>query len=384
MSLSDKTCADKKSSRSHKRSLTASLAGIMFAGFTMQAALAAQTQSYVVSWFYNGTYSVDGDCPDGINPLSDTWIHKVAVEQGVPKDVIEKEFLQFNPLDEKGPIPRAIIYRARVDGKPANVYANPGATKDPNIHIVKGPHALGFNLDGKGAGTPGSFEDPYTHEKGVDNQAARAIGCIETERTAPGGRPNFPSVRWDLIRDTIPAWVITLTGEDLSKDGLVKVTFDRALEHVSKDASGQVLADSTFRLNPNPRFHFETTGKIEKGMLTTTTPFDLVLVSEQMFIPEMHIKQTHVRIALKPEGSSIGLLGGYMPWREFYWQYPMVGFQGESMVGYDVAGIYHALRKLADAEPDPKTGENTHISVSFYMEVVPAFAVKAKTETAAK
>ncbi len=375
----DKLCAKATQLRFVRRSLTASLAGLVFAGLTMHGGIAAETKTFVISWFYIGSYNEENDCKEQF-PLSEVWIRKIALEQGVPLQVVEKEFLQFNPLDEKGPVPRAIIYRGRVNGKPANVYANPGSVPDPNMPLVTGRYALGFNLDGKGADDPSSFEDPYTHEKGVDNEMFRALGCIPTERATPPGRPNFPIVRWDLIRDTMPAWLISITGEDLSKDGPVTVAFDRALEHVGKDAAGEVLSDSTFRINPNPRFHHTAPGKIEKGMLTTTAPFNLTLLSNQFFMPELHFRQALLRLKLEAEGASKGILGGYLPWRDVYWPFPMVGFQGESMVGYDVAGIYHALKKLADAEPDPKTGQNNTISTGWWVEAVPAFAVKAKTQ----
>jgi hypothetical protein len=39
----------------------------------------------------------------------------------------------------------------------------------------------------------------------------------------------------------------------------------------------------------------------------------------------------------------------------------------------DSLGIYHSLKRFADARPDPKTGENTQISMTYRMEAVPAF-----------
>ena len=45
------------------------------------------------------------------------------------------------------------------------------------------------------------------------------------ERPLAGGH-----FQWDNIRLTQPAWLVTIKGADLSKDGPVTVIFDRALE----------------------------------------------------------------------------------------------------------------------------------------------------------
>jgi hypothetical protein len=34
------------------------------------------------------------------------------------------------------------------------------------------------------------------------------------------------------------------------------------------------------------------------------------------------------------------------------------------------------MKRYADADPDPKTGQNTRISVTYFFEVVPAFAAE--------
>jgi len=44
----------------------------------------------------------------------------------------------------------------------------------------------------------------------------------------------------------------------------------------------------------------------------------------------------------------------------------------------DIPGIYHLLKKSADADPDPRTGQNASISASYYLESVPAFVLPAE------
>jgi hypothetical protein len=41
--------------------------------------------------------------------------------------------------------------------------------------------------------------------------------------------------------------------------------------------------------------------------------------------------------------------------------------------GADAIGMYWALEKMADADPDPVTGKNRLISTTWRMEAVPAF-----------
>ena len=47
----------------------------------------------------------------------------------------------------------------------------------------------------------------------------------------------------------------------------------------------------------------------------------------------------------------------------------------ETSVSHDVPGIWYALKRMADAYPDPKTGENTAISTAYRIDAVPAFIV---------
>jgi hypothetical protein len=56
-----------------------------------------------------------------------------------------------------------------------------------------------------------------------------------------------------------------------------------------------------------------------------------------------------------------------------------MGHSGENFeeTGMDIPGFYYALRHLADADPDPKTGQNQRLSVAWQFEAVPAFVLPA-------
>jgi hypothetical protein len=49
------------------------------------------------------------------------------------------------------------------------------------------------------------------------------------------------------------------------------------------------------------------------------------------------------------------------------------GVTNEVNVSLDVPGLYYALRKIADADPDAETGMNMSISASYFIEAIPAY-----------
>ena len=78
---------------------------------------------------------------------------------------------------------------------------------------------------------------------------------------------------------------------------------------------------------------------------------------------------------IKDDGTVDGIIGGYQPWHPIYFAYAGGGLAVEHDIMGNIPGIYHLLRRYADAMPDPETGENAAISASYYFEAVPAFAV---------
>ena len=271
---------------------------------------------------------------------------------------------------------RAVATRGRIDGQPVNVYVNPTSVPDPQIHTVVGKYAYGFNLDGKGAASPNSFEDPDTHEQGVDNQVFRAMGCYNLERGGPNERPTYPTVQWDMTRDQMPAWVIEITAANgFDKDGDVTVGLYRAIEPITRSASGDPQSDMAFRIDPIARSQNVLHGKLKNGMIVTDSA-DVNMTGDPFAMAEYHFKNTHIRLALKPDGTLKGILGGYQPWRHIYTSYALGGAPPtRANLSIDTLGIYYALRRLADAYPDPKTGQNEWISTAYVIEAIPAFAV---------
>ena len=142
---------------------------------------ATETRSYAVSWFAPATNSQEGDCPDGMNPpwaqqelkdLAELGFSPKQIEALVQKDAERKRAGLYG-----GVIDVIMGHRGRADGHPVEPLTYPATVPDPQLHYLKGRYAYGFNLDGKGSASPNSFEDPETHELGVNNELYRALGC---------------------------------------------------------------------------------------------------------------------------------------------------------------------------------------------------------------
>lgn len=341
------------------------------------SAHAAETRSWVVSWFVTAMHSEKDDCPQGLNPPMEDVYRGVLKNMGKSPEEIEK-MIGGRGLDGNYPLADIIINRGRIDGKPVNVYQYPESVADPQIRLAQGKHAYGFNLDGKTA--PGAYEDPDTGEKGIDHQVARVLGCTQVYRATPPDRSlHGGAFQWDTIRSSMPAWLVSVTGEDLSKDGDVTVVFDRALSYARTDAIGQTMSDLTYKTDHDPRSHNVFTGRIENGQITISSG-NFHMLSDPYYMSRFDLRDTHMRLKIANDGSLSGFIGGYQPWIDIYWKDGVTGWHLEPNVGSDFVGLYHALKKLADAYPDPKSGLNTRISVTYQIDAVPAFVLRTDGE----
>lgn len=346
-------------------------AGVTLTMLSAQSALALESRSFVVGWFSLASYSQDGDCPKGLNPnIGEQYARNLAALGKTPKEI---EKLIYEWQEGSGTVPVLMSQRAQINGKAANSYAHPAAVPDPMLHSVEGKYAYGFNLDGKGQADPKAFEDPETNEKGVDNQLFRALGCINQNRGTATHRSSYWTWAWTMMKTSMPAWIVTVAGEDLDKDGPVTISFERALEHVKFNSNGEARADMTYRIDPAHRNHFR--GEIKGGVAQITEPGDMRLLMDPLTTPEFVLRATHARLKLR-EDSLEGIFGGYQPWHHIYFAFAGGGPATEVSVAGDLPGLYHVLRRNADADPDPVTGINQSISAVYRIEAVPAFAVE--------
>jgi hypothetical protein len=218
---------------------------------------------------------------------------------------------------------------------------------------------------------PASWEHPETGERGIDNQMWRVLGCWDVYHVNKPVNPYNESIAWDTAIDAMPAWLISLSGEDLSQDGEVTVTFDRGLNIPLRDAFGSIMSGASFAVDNNPRSHTVFEGQIKDRVLTIQ-PADFYMQGESQFYPHLQFSGTQLRFKMNEDGSMEGHIGGYQPWRDYY---HFLSVRGETDGMIDLIGIFYDLKRFADASPDPETGENAAISAAYFIEAVPAFHV---------
>jgi hypothetical protein len=349
-------------------------AGIALAAAPFEKARASETRGYVISWFGVSTYyGGDSDCPDGLNPMSTEFYKRELLRLGY-SDADATKLLKDFPGNPGQPDGLYIKIMGTRGDKKTNVYAHPETSYDPGLKEIKGKFAYGFDLDGK-VDSPISFTDPDTGEKGIKNQFYRTVGCVRSFRAPPPAHPTLAQAQWDVLRDEMPAWLIEVSGiTDPKNSDNVTVTLSRATDHVSRDSSGAVRSDMSFNVDPDARSHNVLHGKIKDGVLITE-PSDIRLVADPFLIPEYHWTKAQLKLKLNPDGGLKGILGGYHDWYALYWSYASSGWVEEHSASLDMPAYYYSLKRNADADPDPVTGENKSISTAYEVEAVPAFVI---------
>lgn len=352
----------------------ASLLAAAYAGLTAAPAL-AETRTFAVGYFGQATYSQDSDCPTGINPDITVQYIKNLADLGIAQERIDKIAKKTAVGEGEAELNELMQYRGRIDGKPVSAYTYPAAVKDPNLHALVGNVAYGFNLDGKvGAG---DFTDPETQETGVDDALARAFGCMRPFRGSLAGKSTYWAWAWGQLKDSQPAWLVTLEGADLTKDGEVTITFDRALHYLKHNIDSTPRHDVTYRIDPDARSHNVLKGRITNGVIEVRAHGAFRMLQNPMVVNAFQLTNTKLRIKLKPDGTLEGIIGGYQPWADIYSGFASGAPGMEMCITGDIPGLYYLLKKHADASPDPKTGENMAISTAYHFEAVPAFIVDA-------
>src|SRR5262249_48029317 len=154
----------------------------------------AETRAFVVAWFLQAANAQHdlSDCPEGLNPLPEELFRTELRSVGTSEAEVDKILSELNGGQSSQATRNALVNRGRINGQPANAYTFPASVPDPGLHEIKYKYAYGFNLDGQSG--PKSFEDPETHEQGVDNEYWRAMGCNINHRGSPTEVPS----KWAL------------------------------------------------------------------------------------------------------------------------------------------------------------------------------------------
>jgi len=260
--------------------------------------------------------------------------------------------------------------QAVIDGKPVSTRAFPAAvTKDPGLEIVQGKHAYGFDLGGP---AKNKFIDPETGQQ-VDNQIWRAVGCHPNfAQRPPPEMPFGEALGWDALIDASPGWAMQISGDDLSKDGPVTITLDRTVRHLERDAKFGVRSNVTYVLDPSQRSNNVLQGEIREGVLTVKSG-EIFMLAGFPWYTHVDLSNLKMRMSSSSEGNGKieGYWGGHTSWHG--WVY----FYTARAANADPVAYYWNLQKLADADPDPVTGQNRKISTAWRMQAVPAFLANA-------
>jgi hypothetical protein len=335
----------------------------------------ADSRSFVLNYFYPANYYGSETCPEGLNPLADVFFKRDLRLFGLPQAEIDTLFNKnytAGALDNPGASHWAELVSRRGNGRD-NVYLHPTTVPDAHLKLAVGRFGYGFNLDGRGAASPNSYEDPETHERGVNNQLFRSLGCIQVYKGNPPPQPPLEAeYRWDYSRPVMGAWLISIEGADLSRDGEVRVILQSSVDPVTLfDAGAHVQRDVTYRVAHQPESYNVLRGHLRGGVITTE-PASILMHCDVYIQPVYEFRSARLRLKIKRDGNLEGVLGGYQPWYPLYWSHAKIGYVDERGFGLDAPALYYALRRNADADPDPKTGENRAISAAYMIEAVPA------------
>lgn len=332
----------------------------------------AETRGFAINMLHTATYADKRNCPRGGNGHYGQTRIRTYKLLGLSQERID--YLLSGKVRLIGlPSQHLVTMRGKKDGQLVSAYHYPESVPMPDFETVVGPHAYGFDLDG--ANSDG-FEDPETGERGVDNQLFRTVGCFELYSVGLPARPFYEETIWTtlIVKQKPPAWVFTVSGDDLSKDGEVTVSFYSAVEHLRLDTTGKGLADVTYVIDPAARTHGVFRGELKQGVFTSYAGDEEFLLERQFSHTKLDLTKARLRLTLNDDHTAAGYLGGYQPWMDFWF---MLAAGGEQDHGLDISAIYQMLKRMADGRPDPESGENTGISGAYRVEAVPAFLATA-------
>ena len=371
----------------HRMSANALAAGLVFLFPLMNSAAAAadspKTQGYVVRLFVPANFEKNnGGCLDGmaVRPDVNSRIEKHVFT--LPADQQEEA---RKKLKERVPGELRSAWTFRGPGG-ANVCDNPKAVPDPGQQTVQGKIAYGLNLDG--AGSDRAAKNTCKHENfsgpdgepGIDNQLYRVMGCIPVFWGSEG---HLNELRNRMMLDGTMTMLIEVAGiDDPKNDSDVKVTISSGQNPMVLDATGKPLPYQSQTIINDPNYSNVLKGKIVDGTLITE-PTNIHLKDVPGWWSDYFFRRGRLQLKFQDDGSLTGVLAGYHAWRPVYdWVATGGGQQEYSSGGGTCPGYYNALKRAADGDPDPKTGECQTISAAFKIEAVPAFNIRPGQTTA--
>jgi hypothetical protein len=366
---------------------------------TSPAVAAPWVRGYAVSnyepaWFYGGRpgYNVAGqlqpgsDCPNGsTDPAPDldfkalfktSWrtdrdIDNVVHPRGY--DTVKEYLNVLHQWQE-----HELTYRGFRKG--INSYMNPFTAPDPGMPEVTGKIALGFDLDDNP--NTGGFSSP-TGQKGIDNAYYRAWGCIQAFR----GPPYHAALSMranDKMLAGLYTMVVRISGNrDPMNDDDATVEIGYSPDYVVLNAGDHVAKDYSYRIVKKSQYT-KLKAKIKNGVVETEQVADLrtpVFAWNEGNRGEADFHKGRMRLTIDADGNVLGLIGGYRDWRDLYFENVEAqgGATSETVYHQNSLAMYYAIRRNADANPDPKTGRNRDVSIAYRFLAVPAYVIDPAT-----
>jgi hypothetical protein len=338
------------------------------------AANAAESRSYVVSSLIPAANFQDADCPGGKAPDSEQSWRQGLSSVGLPQKEVD-DLLELAMDGRQARTDDALTHRGMIDGARVNVYVHPRSVPNPAVVYSASKRTYGFNLNGVVETGADAFEDPETKEAGVDNQWARATGCINPLTSPASASPASFAFAWK-VQQQAAAMIMTITAEDFSKDGPATLSFSKSFDTVSSDANSGVRSYSTFRPDPDPRWKGSFEGHIKDGVFTSDGAEVLSMKTVPFYMAgQLVLKAARMRLDLRSPQLK-GYVAGYEDWKDLYSMFGMWGLNAETL-NVVLPQLYQVLSEKADFDPDPVTGKNRAISITYRLEAVPAFIVPA-------
>lgn len=307
-------------------------------------------------WAIYETEGAETECPQGFNDgPREQYDELFPKDSGVERTVVEtrlmREGRQFHPTTTEETFP----------------------FKD-----AQGGISYGLNLDGKVDADDLQSPDG---EAGIDNQLYRAIGCIPSYRT--DGAVWFFENSF-MIGNGYNRWMIEISDvDDLVNDDNVTVTTYRGLDSLVTDASGKgFVSGGTQRVDARfgQSFVDEVKGKIVDGVLITEAIEEAKIPWSQPGVSGGYhiIRDLQLKLNLTPQVAE-GLLAGYVDIEQYNHRLNSNWATHHQSYGQlSSASEFHAMKRLADAYPDPETGENTAISSAVNVTLTQVYIVHPK------
>ena len=145
--------------------------------------------------------------------------------------------------------------------------------------------------------------------------------------------------------------------------------------------NNKIMPDSSFAIAGNPRWHNQTVGRIDGGVLVTdpmhlTLNMEWAIGGEVGATEEYDMRKARFRLTFQEDGGIQGLMGAYQPLDNVYSLFRSVGAGVSAVAGVDCAAEFKTLVAMADGDPDPETGQCTTISLAYEVVGQSAFIIR--------